>query len=235
MSLVFDLETIGEEFDLLDEATQHSLTRWIRREAGDDEGKFNAGLQDLKEGLGFSPLTGEISVIGVYDTEKKKGAVYFQAPEQGLEDFIRDDFAFKPRTEKEMLELFWQGAKNYQEFVSFNGRSFDVPFLMIRSAVHGIRPSVNLMVDRYLSKNYGLRHIDLMDQFTFYGAVRRQPNLHLCCRALGVKSPKISGVTGDDVGRLFKEKEFFKIAEYNSWDLIATAELFEKWRLYVRF
>lgn len=234
MSLVFDIETIGEEFDLLDEATQHSLTRWIRREAGDDEGKFNAGLQDLKEGLGFSPLTGEISAIGVYDTEKKKGVVYFQAPEQGLEDFIRDDFAFKPRTEKEMLELFWQGAKNYQEFVSFNGRSFDVPFLMIRSAVHGIRPSVNLMVDRYLSKNYGLRHIDLMDQFTFYGAVRRRPNLHLCCRALGVKSPKISGVTGDDVGRLFKEKEFFKIAEYNSWDLIATAELFSKWVNFIK-
>jgi hypothetical protein len=235
MSLIFDIETIGEQFEEMDENTQNNLTRWIKREAGEDEGRYEAYLTDVKEGLGFSPLTGEIVAIGVYDTEKKKGAVYFQAPGQGLEDFVREDFVFKPRTEKDMLELFWQGAKNYQEFVSFNGRSFDVPFLMIRSAVHCVRPSVNLMADRYLSRNYGLKHVDLLDQLTYYGAVRRRPSLHLCCRVFGIKSPKISGVTGDDVGRLFREKEFFKIAEYNSGDLLATADLFEKWTEYMKF
>ena len=77
MSLVFDIETIGANFDDFDEPTQNSLTRWIKREAGEDEGKYNVMLKDLKEGLGFSPLTGEIVAIGVYDTLVQKGVVYF--------------------------------------------------------------------------------------------------------------------------------------------------------------
>jgi predicted PolB exonuclease-like 3'-5' exonuclease len=138
--------------------------------------------------------------------------------------------------EKEMLEKFWQGVKNYKEFVSFNGRQFDVPFLIIRSAINKIRPSLNLMSNRYLKfQNYGIKHIDLQDQLAFYGAVRRKGNLHLYCNAFGIRSPKSEGVSGDDVGRLFKNREYRQIAEYNSWDLIATAELYERWEKYIKF
>ncbi len=235
MALIFDIETIGVSFDILNKTTQESLTRWIKREAAGDEGKYNVMLKDLKEGLGFSPLTGEIVAIGVYDTTENKGVIYFQAPEVAIEEYGKDNFIFKPRTEDEMLKNFWQGVKNYQEFVSFNGRSFDVTFLMIRSAIHKIKPTVNLMSSRYLRSQYlGVKHIDLLDQFSFYGAVRRKGNLHLYCHALGIKSPKDKGITGDDVGRLFKEKKYKEIAEYNGWDLIATKELYEKWEEYIK-
>jgi len=238
MALVFDIETIGEDFDSLDQATQDSLTRWIKRESGDDESKYNVLLADVKNGLSFSPLTGEIITIGVYDTELNKGVVYFQAPDININEHTKENFTFKPQTEKEMLVNFWKGATNYKEFVSFNGRSFDAPFLMLRSMVHEVKPSMNMMKNRYLNKyfdNYkdNIKHIDLLDQLSFYGAVRRKGSLHLFCRALGIKSPKSFGITGDDVGRLFKEGEYKKIAEYNSWDLIATAELYEKWRDYI--
>ncbi len=106
--------------------------------------------------------------------------------------------------------------------------------MLIRSAVHKIKPTVNLMFNRYLSSQYGPKHIDLLDQLSFYGAVRRKGNLHLYCQALGIKSPKAAGITGDDVGQLFKDKEYKKIAEYNSWDLIATAELYEVWKEYIQ-
>lgn len=235
MALVFDIETIGVDFDSLDEATQHSLTRWIKRQAGDDEGKYNALLTDLKEGLGFSPLTGEIVAIGVFDTERNKGVVYFQAPDKEEKEYADDNFIFKPQTEKEMLKAFWQGVQRYNEFVSFNGRMFDVPWLMIRSAVHRIKPTRNLMSNRYLRyQAEGVKHIDLQDQLAFYGAVRRRGNLHLYCQAFGIKSPKGEGITGDDVGRLFKEKKYKEIAEYNSWDLIATGELYKIWRQYIQ-
>ena len=235
MALVFDIETIGVDFDKLDETTQHSLTRWIEREAGDDKGKYNVMLTDLKEGLGFSPLTGEIVALGILDTDKDKGVVYFQCPEVEIEEFSKDNFVFKPRTEAEMLKDFWQGAVKYDTFVSFNGRPFDVPFMMIRSAIHKIKPTVDLMSYRYLRSQYsGIKHIDLLDQLSFYGAVRRKGNLHLYCQAFGIKSPKAEGVTGDDVGRLFKEKKYKEIAEYNSWDLLATKELYERWRDYIK-
>jgi 3'-5' exonuclease len=236
MSLVFDIETVGEEFNNLDKTTQNSLTRWIKRQTNGDKEKYNAYLTDLKEGLGFSPLTGKIVAIGVYDTIKNKGVVYFQAPDVIEEEYKEAGFLFKPMEEKEMLYNFWRGAKNYKEFVSFNGRQFDVPFLTIRSAINKIRPSVNLMSNRYLKyQNYGVKHIDLQDQLAFYGAVRRKGNLHLYCNAFGIRSPKAEGISGDDVGRLFKNKEYKKIAEYNSWDLIATAELYQKWEKYIKF
>jgi 3'-5' exonuclease len=80
----------------------------------------------------------------------------------------------------------------------------------------------------------GVQHIDLMDQFTFYGAVRRRGSLHLYCQAFGIRSPKAEGITGDDVGRLFRERKYREIAEYNSWDLIATWELYNIWKEYIR-
>ena len=87
------------------------------------------------------------------------------------------------------------------------------------------------MIRRYIDfRSSGIKHIDLFDQLTFYGAVRRKGNLHLFCQTLGIKSPKTEGITGDDIGRLFKEKKYAKIAEYNSWDLIATWELYQIWR-----
>lgn len=235
MALIIDIETIGADFDTLDDVTQHNLTRWISRQAGDDQGKYNVLLKDIKEGLGFSPLTGEIVAVGVFDTEKNKGVVYFQAPDVEIIKYREASFSFKPKTEKEMLKAFWQGALKYNTFVTFNGRSFDVPFLLIRSAVHKIKPTLNLMPNRYLRSQYGaVRHIDLLDQFSFYGAVRRRGNLHLYCNALGIRSPKAEGITGDDVGRLFKEKKYTEIAEYNSWDLIATWELYKVWQKYIK-
>ena len=233
MALIFDIETVGEDFDTLDELTKFNLTRWIRREAADDENKYNVMLADIKEGLGFSPLTGQIAAIGVFDTLKNQGVVYYQAPAVNSEETREENFTFKPRTEKEMLENFWQGAKAYREFVSFNGRSFDVPFIITRSAVHEIKPAVNLMSNRYLNSQRGAaRHIDLFDQLSFYGAVRRRGSLHLYCRAFNIKSPKAGGITGDDVNRLFQEKKYLEIAQYNSWDLIATWELYKIWNEY---
>jgi len=57
--LVFDIETVGENWDALDETSQHMLTRWIEKES-DGEDNYAARLAEVKDGLGFSPLTGSI-------------------------------------------------------------------------------------------------------------------------------------------------------------------------------
>ncbi|MEE8131844.1 MAG: ribonuclease H-like domain-containing protein [Candidatus Paceibacterota bacterium] len=229
--LIFDIETIGVDFDSLDKTTQEVLTRWIKKESSSDT-EYEESLNELKAGLGFSPLTGEIVVIGVLDCEKNQGVVYFQAPGENIKEFSEDDITFKQMTEKEMLENFWQGAKEYDEFIGFNSRGFDVPFLMVRSAVHDVKPTRNLMEGRYLYQQKDCKHIDLQDQLTFYGTVRKKGNLHLWSRAFGIKSPKSEGISGDDIGRLFKEKKFLEIAKYNAGDLRATKELYDKWDTY---
>jgi len=233
--LIFDIETIGEDFDILDEVTQDVLTRWIQKESADEK-EYKIALEELKNGLGFSPLTGEIVAIGTLDFETNKGGVYFQCPGKENEETEKEGIKIQSMTEKEMLEKFWNLVNYYQEFITFNGRGFDVPFLMIRSAIHGIRPSRDLMSNRYLNyQKFDTKHIDLLDQLSFYGSVRRKGNLHLWSRAFGIKSPKSEGITGDDVGRLFKEKKFREIAEYNIGDLKATRSLYEYWEKYLRF
>lgn len=234
-ALIFDIETIGEDYEKLDEITRDSLTSWIRRESQSEE-EFEKLLEDLKNRLGFSPLTGEIVAIGVLDSEKDSGAVYYQSPEKDFSESEEDGIKIKSMTEKEMLEKFWKLCEKYQEFVSFNGMRFDVPFLMIRSAIHKVRPSKNLLSKRYLGSQWNdAKHIDLMDQMTFYGMMQKRGNLHLWCRAFGIKSPKTEGVTGDDVGTLFREKKYLEIAKYNIGDIRATKELYRYWKNYLEF
>jgi 3'-5' exonuclease len=232
--LVFDIETVGEDFNKLDEMTQEFLTRWIRKES-DSEGAYKKELEVLKNEMGYSPFTGEVVVIGVLDVEKNRGMVYFQAPGKEIDDFEENGIKFKQMTEREMLEKFWDGVLDYNEFISFSGRMFDVPFLMIRSAIHKIRPTKDLMSNRYLySQKFDAKHVDLADQLTFYGT-RKKESLHLCTRAFGIKSPKADGINGNDVARLFKEGKYEDIARYNRNDLIATKELYAYWDKYLRF
>ena len=234
--LILDIETIGENFESLDAATQENLTRWIKKDS-DNENEYKLALQDLKNGLGFSPLTGEIVAIGVIDYYKNEGGVYYQAPGQKNEEVKEDGISYKQMTEEGMLQKFWELATRYDTFITFNGRSFDIPFLMVRSAIHNIRPTKDLMQGRYAwqQRNNTAIHIDLLDMLSFYGAVRRKGSLHLWTRAFGIPSPKSGGVTGDDVGPLFKNKKFLDIARYNALDIRATRELYSKWEQYLSF
>lgn len=230
-TLVFDIETVGEDWNILDQTTKDVLTRWVERSAH-TEAERDAGLKDVREGLGFSPLTGMIVAIGLYDIERRQGVVYFQN-DVTTSDIESGDFILKVRTEKEMLEDFWEGAKSYDTFVTFNGRGFDVPFLNLRSAIQGIRPTQDLMEGRYLYQQKLAKHVDLQDQLTFYGAMQKKPSLHLFCRAFGIESPKADGIAGDDVAELFKTNQFRTIAEYNAKDVIATTALYQKWLQYL--
>jgi len=227
--IVFDIETVGENYEKMDEQTKEIMLKWLKRESYSDE-EYQREVDAVKDNLGFSPLTGQIVAIGVMDVDDKKGAVYFQS-EASIEQ-EEDGIKLQAMSEKEMLEKFWDIAKRCQECISFNGRAFDVPFLMVRSAIHGIRPTINLMPPRYSSN---ATHIDLLDQLTFYGSVRKKGNLHLWCRAFGITSPKVDGISGDDVGKLFQEKKFLEIARYNAGDLKATAELYKYWNEFMRF
>lgn len=128
-----------------------------------------------------------------------------------------------------MLEDFFEGARSYDTFVTFNGRAFDVPFLLHRAAINRVPALPELMEGRYLNQQHAVRHVDLAEQLTFYGAMSRRPPLHLFCRAYGIESPKSHGVEGDDVARLFLEEQYREIAQYNAAAVRATTLLYERW------
>jgi DNA polymerase elongation subunit (family B) len=226
-TLIFDIETIGIDFEKLDEFSQKYIAQWTENEEE---------LEEAKDRLSFSPLTGEIVAIGVLNPETDKGAVYLRTDNQQLTTTtLKEGVVIEVGDEKEILKKFWETVKHYDNFVSFNGRAFDVPYLMIRSAILGVKPSKNLMSNRYLeSQKYGAAHVDLLDQLTFYGAVRKKHTLHFWAKAFAIPSPKEGGITGDDMDELFKTKKYLEIAKYNLGDLKATKELYKKWLTYLR-
>ncbi len=223
--LIFDIETIGVEFDSLDEKSKEYVLEFAK--SPEDEA-------NKKEALIFSPLTGRVVAIGILNPDTNKGGVYFHDPSGKLEKQTIKDVQYVPcATEKEVLNEFWQTAELYDQFITFGGHAFDCPYLAIRSAISKIRPSKKLMGYRF-SKGQDT-HIDLYDQLTNFGAMREgRKNLHMWCQAFGIKSSKDEGVTGDNVAELFKEKKYLTIAEYCVRDLWATKELFEHWDKYVR-
>jgi DNA polymerase elongation subunit (family B) len=219
--VVIDIETIGADFESLDEISKEYLLKYAQNE---DE------IKAVKEGLGFSPLTGEIVAIGMLNPDTDKGAVYYQSPEVLQEPLEEGGIEYIADTEAGILRKFWDTVKHYDQIITFNGRGFDAPFLILRSAIHEIKSTKELMPNRY-----NLSHCDLIDVLTFYGAVRRKFSLHMWCTAFGIKSPKEEGVTGYEVPELFRKQEYLTIAKYCVGDLYATKQLFEYWDRYVRF
>ena len=231
--LIIDIETVGERFDDMDELTQSELTKHI--EAAPDSPEYAAAIARVDDELVFSPLTGFIVAIGVMDADKEQSVVYYQDPSGSHKETVEGSVTYKPMDEAQMLESFWGGAKNYTEFITWNGRSFDIPYLIVRSAIHQVHISKDLMSNRYVgSQTFDAKHIDLFDQVSFYGAVRRPGGLHMWTRALGIETPKSGEVAASDVGKAFAEQKYLDIAQYNAKDLVATKELYDVWRTYFR-
>jgi DNA polymerase elongation subunit (family B) len=219
--VVFDIETLAYPFDSFDEARQLYLTK----QAKNDEEREEAIAK-----LSLSPLTAQVLAIGMLNPDTKQGKVFYLGPGESPSLLDEGLVGLVPCTEKEILEQFWKSVSHYKQIITFNGRGFDGPFVMLRSAILGVKPSKNLMGYRYSAQD----HCDLLDQFSFYGATRKF-NLDFYCRAFGIESPKEEGVSGQDVGRLYAEKRYRDVAEYCMRDVKATAELFDRWSTHLAF
>jgi DNA polymerase elongation subunit (family B) len=217
--VVIDIETLGYPLESFDETQQEYLLKF-----SDTEEKKLETVQKLA----LYPTTSQIITIGMLNPDTGHGKILFQS--ETKVDAMSDEGAihFLSGTESEILSIFWQDLVHYEQFITFNGRGFDCPFLMLRSAMVGVQATRNLMPYRYDAKI----HCDLLEQLTFYGALRKF-NLDFYCKSFGIESPKSHGITGLNLRGLFEEKRFKEIAEYNLGDLRATAELFLRWNNYL--
>jgi len=219
--VVIDIETLGYPFDSFDKTQQEYLLKF----AGTEEERADAILK-----LSLYPMTAQIIAIALLNPETDRGKVLFQSKPPINTQSPDGTIQFISGTEDEILQHFWQDIPKYSQFITFNGRGFDCPFIMLRSAIRRIKPTRNLMPYRYDSSV----HCDLLDQFTFYGASRKF-SLDFVCKSFGIESPKSHGVTGLDLGRLSAEGKHMEIAEYCLGDVKATAELFRRWDEYLKF
>ena len=223
--IVFDIETCAYPFESLTESQREYLLRYADKEP--DPEKRQMMIDDAVRYTSLYPYTSKCIVIGIYDVEKEKSYVYYES--QKKEAWTSEDgkVQYKGFSEKEMLESFWRIAKRVDQFITFNGRNFDVPFLMMRSAMLGVKVSKNLMGYRY-----GDEHIDLLEQFTFYGLTRKF-NLDFYCLSFGIESPKSKDISGMEVKNLYEAGRIKDIAVYCSKDIYATYKLYKIWEDYL--
>ena len=219
--IVIDIETSGRRLSELDPA----MSEYMLKGAETEEER-----REVEDTLSFYPLTAQIVAIGMLNADTSKGAMYYLAP--GADPVLpldEDGVLYEAFSEEgALLEKFWSTIKNYKTLITFNGRGFDCPFLLVRSAMHGIVPTKQLMPNRYSDE-----HIDLMDRLNFFGAVRRRFSLDMWCRAFGIKSPK-EETSGKEVPALFRDGRHLDIARYCVRDIFATLDLFLYWEKYIK-
>lgn len=241
--VIMDIETIGCDWAALSDEERAYLTE---RALGDDPA---AKEQVARDRLALSALTGEIVLVGLLNPRTGKGKIHYvrcgcptpgvgqsETPGVGqLPDVLTtgaaDGDAFRAEVqlvgwpdETSLLSAFWQDLTHYDQLISFNGRSFDGPYLMHRSLILGVPVGRDLVPNRYHDS-----HLDLMDRLSCYGATRDRYSLDFWCRRLGIPSPKDGGVNGADVERLWREGKLAELCRYNAGDLTATAALFQKY------
>ncbi|HEY6136815.1 MAG TPA: ribonuclease H-like domain-containing protein [Thermoanaerobaculia bacterium] len=216
--LVIDIETVGIPWEEHDPYVREYLIK----------GLSDGDAEEAKRSGGLSPFRGRIIAIGVINIDDGRSCALYEVP--GQED-VRVEKAglrtYISGTEKQILEKFWDWFESDSRFITFNGRQFDGPFLMIRSAIHGLTPKRDLVGMRYeLHPNCDLREV-----LNFFGTPNPRQykfNLDLACKAFGVETSKGEGLDGRSVETWYRAGRHREIAEYCMDDVRATAELYEK-------
>ena len=214
-TIVFDIEVAGFPWSEVDEITRGYLLNRAKPEDRDG----------VPERTALYPGLGKVIAIGLWDLERDCGIMLLEgppAPERDWEKVARSKIM--RGSETDLLRRFWEiVGKPRLRMVSYNGRGYDGPMLMIRSAQLGLRPSQQLVPYRY---DIG-SHCDLQDVLCFQGSTRENFKLDYWCRRFDIESPKGS-IDGSQVGRAYREGKIEDIGEYCLRDVRATGELYRK-------
>lgn len=216
--LVIDIETVGTPWEEHEPYVREYLIKGMSEAEAEEEKRRGA----------LSPFTGKIVAIGVINADTLKSCAMYEVPDQ-TELITRKDGnrTLISGSERQILETFWEYLGKNDRFISFNGRQFDGPFLMIRSAINGIIPKRDLVGYRYDFK----LNCDLREVLNFTGSINSRQmrfNLDLACRAFGIQSSKSEGMDGRAVEAMYRAGRYEEIAVYCLEDVRATCELYER-------
>lgn len=216
--LVIDIETVGIPWEEHDPYVREYLMKGLSE--GDAE--------EMKRSGGLSPFRGKVVAIGVINADDGRACVFYEVPEQTeLIKRVEGTRTYISGNEREILRQFWEYLGPNDRFISFNGRQFDGPFLMLRSAMHGLTPKRDLVGYRYSFHP----NCDLREALNFFNTVYGRNfkfNLDLACKAFGVLSPKTENMDGRKVEALYLAGRHEDIANYCLEDVRATCDLYER-------
>jgi hypothetical protein len=190
------------------------------------KGLNDGDAEETRRAGGLSPFRGRIIAIGV--TYRRPFLRMYSAG-QASSRSRRRPRTYMSGSEKQILEKFWEFFEGDSRFITFNGRQFDGPFLMIRSAINGIVPKRDLVGYRY-----GFHpNCDLREALNFFGTTNARQfkfNLDLACKVFGVETSKGEGLDGRSVETWYRAGRHPEIADYCSTTCRPPASFTRRWR-----
>ena len=201
-TISIDLETISDEsvLPLLPSVEPDSRLK--------DPVKIAASIEKKKEEqiakMSLSPTTATICCFG-WATADSSGHLLLN--ESG--------------TEKQLLKNIWGVLSEFDHFVTFNGINFDIPVLLMRSAIHRVGPSVNISTRKYTIQN----HTDcrmVLGQWDKYAS----GTLDFYSRLFLGESSK-QEVDGSKIQGMWDSGLYAEIAEYCESDCEKTLKIYD--------
>jgi len=114
--------------------------------------------------------------------------------------------------------------------VTWNGRGFDLPVLVLRALRHGVAFPWYYQERDYRSRYSEDGHLDLADFLANHGAAR-MTSLHGAARLVGLPGKDGLGVDGSQVQGLYKSGQIETLRQYCLSDVAQTAFVFLRYRL----
>lgn len=167
--LTIDIETYRDT--LPDNYLQYKLGNISAPATYKDPEKIERYITDAKaealNKLALSPLTGRIILIGL---------LFDKDPQ--LSNQTQYSINMKPvwyvpiqGDEKDILNKFWMTFNKYifndVDIVSFNGKAFDLPFIMNRTLINNVQMPRKIPMGDYLNK---YRHSPHLDVYNWFGS-----------------------------------------------------------------
>lgn len=222
-----DIETFASIEDL-----EYADYRYLKT-----RGREEISDEDLEKRLALNPYTLSVISAAIAHIEENtlQGITVYYVTTRG-EDWVEEKPCVTsyipilcprlpqdlPEGEQLLLEQLWQELEGIELLVTYNGRSFDLPVLRLRSMIHG------LPIPETIARLHFLRstntHLDLAEFLSCQNPEHRY-TLEFVCRKFGITSRK-STMDGARVHDAFLGGRYFDIARYNAQDALATAQLY---------
>lgn len=207
--ITFDIETIPQRSSLTI-IQQEELQKKLKRIQSSKTEPIDIEAETSLI-MGTSPYFGEIITIGLLIVD--------QAGNSSEMALIGD--------EQDILKDFWGILQNHRlaTFISYNGLTFDVPFIVKRSMKWGITPTCPAFLNTKRFQKYP--HFDAKDVISDFDKFAA-PSLRLACDLVGIPSPKEEDIKAENVAQAFAQGRIREIAEYCKRDVVATYELYKR-------
>lgn len=127
-------------------------------------------------------------------------------------------------TEKEILEEFWQIARDVDLFIGFNLMDFDLRFIYQRSIVWGVKPIRDLNFARYRNSPI----YDLMYEWAKWNTWEGKISLDALAKSLGLPTSKGGAIEGKDIARAYLDGRIKEICLYCEKDVELTRKIYKR-------